>query len=904
MKKRNVILSLMLGLTTAMVLTGCGGDSTPESDPPKPVDPFVPIANDSGLPALTSFYDEPSVEIHYQRNKGSYKDWGLWIWAEGKDGAEYKFNYSDDYGVIAYYKMADFGNPKSLGFIVKKLFEVAGDGVWEKDYQSDRFMDSDMLQIDQNNVYHVYLRSGTGSVYTDKERTKVMNAVKTCQFETKSKILVETNNKPEALTLKCNGEVIVPRKDTPENSGTKHTLYLTDEIDISKSYSLDVDFGGGIKCTKNISVRKLYTKEFDEEFFCDGELGAIYTKEKTTFKVWSPVSSSIKLRIYNKGTPKSLDSTLGDDTYDEYDMSKGEKGVFSYELSGDLEGKYYTYFVTNGYYPQGREVVDPYAKSCGVNGLRGMIVDFSKTNPEGWDGVNYLQYDRKELTVYETHIAELTCSDTWGGNSEKAKKYEGFFQEGTTYTSGDKTVTTGFDHIKELGVNAVQIIPIFDQANDELNPEFNWGYNPLNYNCLEGVYSSNPHDGYARIKEFKNLVKAYNEEGITIIMDVVYNHVNGLSGCNFDVLMPFYYFRYTETGGASNGSGCGNETASDKLMFRKFMIDSIDFWTKEYKLGGYRFDLMGIHDIETMNQLVASAKKINPYVCIYGEPWAGGTTALPAGSVAAVQANANQYVGYGQFNDKMRDAMIKSGMSTVGNKGWVTQDAYAPDPGDILYGIKGNTVGCTDDPNKTVSYATCHDNYTLHDRAIVAGISDEAKIEKMNQLANSVVFTSQGTTFMLAGEELLRTKVVYDTNGNPVEAKDETTGKPLGRPEVSGNSYSSSYKTNEIDYSRKISHESLFENYKKLIQFKQDTAELHFDKNNLNKVTTTIYDNKTCIFVNLNNAYHVYHLQGASKGRTINLIGYEIVYDSLGKTGDGNSIALEAYESLILKKAA
>ena len=238
-------------------------------------------------------------------------------------------------------------------------------------------------------------------------------------------------------------------------------------------------------------------------------------------------------------------------------MVKDEQGVFSVTILGDLQGKYYTYFVTNAYNKQGKEIVDPYAKGCGVNGLRGMIVNFdnAEAKPSNWDLLGYSQIDRKHLTIYETHVADVTSSETWGGTDTFQKRFRGMWESGTTYTKNGTTVSTGFDHIKELGVNAVQLLPIFDQANDEVEVSFNWGYNPLNYNVLEGCYSSNPYDGYTRITEFKKVVKAFNEAGINIIMDVVYNHTNGVAGSNFDVLMPGYYFRYDESGALYNGSG-------------------------------------------------------------------------------------------------------------------------------------------------------------------------------------------------------------------------------------------------------------------------------------------------------------------------------------------------------------
>lgn len=866
-----------------------------------------PIDNDSGLPTTITYLDEPGIQIHYQRDKESYKPWGLWMWSGKAAGAEYEFNYSDDYGVLAYYPVSQFGtNVSSVGFIVKQLFSYAGEGVWKKDVDQDRFMDLDILEKDEHDIYHIYIKNANSKIYTDPERTQQMDGVITCEFTDSSKIYAKSINSMDVVDILKNGSPVDGTDFNFTNNAKEVNVTLSSKADIADVYTAKFTFGSGLSVEKPISIRRLYDKDFDAKYNYDGDLGAIYSHEKTTFKVWSPVSQRIDLRVYDNGTPVSVDYVKGNDAYIEYKMEKDAKGVFSVDVLGDLHGYYYTYVVFNSSYPTGKEIVDPYAKSAGVNGLRGMIVDFDRTNPTGWKSVNYLAYDRLELAVYETHIAELTCSDTWNGTASKAKKYQGFYEAGTSYTKDGKTVKTGFDHIKELGVNAVQIIPFFDQANDEINTEFNWGYNPLNYNVVEGSYSSNPYDGLVRINELKSLVQAYNEAGITIIMDVVYNHVNGLSDCNFDVLMPFYYFRYTEDGQPSNGSGCGNETASDKYMYRKFMIDSVSFWTEEYKLGGFRFDLMGIHDVETMNQVAAAAKAINNNIVIYGEPWAGGNTAMPSGFTPATQANASKYVGYGQFNDIMRDEMIKSGMNTVGNKGWVTQDQYMTPNADIVKGIKGQTGNATSDPNKTVSYATCHDNYTLHDRCVVAGITDEALIEKMNTLANSIVFTSQGTCFMLAGEEMLRTKVIYNADGTPKEAVDED-GNPLGRPEVTGNSYSSPYKTNELNYEWKMNHPELFERYQKLIALKKSLSGLH----GTNPNTVETLNGKQIIHVTVNDGtqtYEIYHTNGVTKGDdinanfTVNVEGYNVYLDTLGRSVSGSTHHLQPFETLILYK--
>ena len=830
-------------------------------------------------------YEGPGVAFHYQRSDKNYAEWNLWLWEVNGDGGAFEFNGEDDWGKYASYPLSTWKDPvaNGLGFIVRK-------GEWkEKDVDADRFIDFNKLNKDDKDIYHVYLKSGDPNVYIDKEGGMVAD-FKRVEFTSMNKIFVEATVKFKSYKiLEGETEILSGTLDT-EKDFINVDMPSAKQVDFTKTYTVTLTLGNGETMSKEISKRKLYDLDaFGDLYNYEGnDLGAIYTSSSTSFKVWSPTSSSIKLKIYDNGTPAALGGS--DAVSKEVDMTKGEKGVFSTTVDGDLAGKYYTYSVTNSRY-QAKEIVDPYAKSCGVNGLRGMIVDFSKTNPTNWEDVDYLDYDRKQLTVYETHVADVTSSSTWGGTAANAKLFKGMYEPNTTYTEGDKTVKTGFDHIKELGVNAVQLVPIFDQANDELNMTFNWGYNPLNYNCLEGGYSSDPKDGYARIKEFKELVKAYNDANISIIMDVVYNHVNGAVGSNFDVLMPEYYYRYDAKGNYANGSGCGNETASNHYMMRKFMIDSACFWASEYKLGGFRFDLMGLHDLTTMEELTKAVKAINPYITIYGEPWTGGDSPLSQTERAA-QNNGNSFVGYGAFNDMMRDALVKSGLHGTAEKGWITNEVSSVSNSDInaiVEGIKGNTASAMpiNDPDKTVNYVSCHDNYTLYDRAIVTGAyseGDDAKIAKMNVLANAVVFTSQGTTFMLAGEEFLRTK-----GGN-------------------GNSYNASYKVNELNYALKIKHADMFESYKKLIMFKQNLSAIHADKDH-NDMTINVSDNKATISYkladeSLGKEFYVLHTNGLGDTSTYDLSGYTLYWSTTGgeTRALSSSVTLDRYETLIAYK--
>ena len=880
--KRKFIISLIL---SSLLLVGCGSNNNEPEDDNK-YTPQDIAARGLDIPTEMPVLSEPSFQIHYRREDNKYKDWGIWLWdPAGDDNGEVdKFNYQDDFGVTAYYPISYTGaNANRIGFIIRKLAD------WTKDYGSDRFVDLNTVEPDENNCYKIYVFSGDGKIYSNPNKA-LNDEITTCAFENVETIKVVTTNKAEKYVLYkdeapiCSGEGM---------NATSFTVTLPDSnptVDMTAIYRLKVTFVKSQKTiTKTVSIANLYdSSEFNSAFTYDGELGALYTKQATTFKVWSPVSQSIKLRIYANGTPTSVSATKGNDAFNEYDMTKGEKGVFSKQVEGDLEGKYYTYVVSNSNFTN-KEIVDPYAKSAGVNGLRGMIVDFSKANPEGWDEISPLALDRNELTVWETHVADMTSHASWTGTEANRRKYLGMIEAGTTYTKNDVTVTTGFDHVKELGVNAVQILPFFDQANDETKYEFNWGYNPLNYNVLEGLYSSDPYDGYKRINEFKQVVMAYNKIGANIIMDVVYNHVNGADGSNFDVLMPGYYYRYNANGDLSNGSGCGNETASEMPMMRKFMIDSTKFLAKEYKLGGFRFDLMGLHDIKTMNDLTTACKTVNPNIVIYGEPWTGGDSAMKNfSSNSAKQSNGNKYEGYGQFNDAMRDALIKGGLNSPSAQGWVTnvRSVNSTDVNAIKKGISGSTASNPEiaDPNKTVNYVTCHDNYTLFDRVQKAtqDVESEDDYKKMCVLANAVVFTSQGTAFMLAGEELLRTK-----KGND-------------------NSYNAPDAVNQYDYGRKIRFPQIFENYKALVKFKQEATQLHastcqiqvedLDGGAVLKYKVTSGDKE----------YIVIHCNGVGAKTTIDLSAYEVYWDTLGTLEVGASLANNfvpaKYQTLIALK--
>jgi len=869
MKKKLALLLLPLALSS-VGLTSCGhsaGGTTSSGE------------TEGSFPT----YNEPAIAFHYKRSDGAYKDWALWLWEKGSDGAEFTFNGYDSYGGVAVYPLSKWSaavTTNGLGFIVRTA------GSWtSKDPDGDRFVDFSLYKQDANKVYNVYLVSGDKEVYDSPSKTKT-DAVTSAYFTNVNYILCNTTNAISAYSVKENGVEVATGSVSPAKNIVPIKISDSFVGDVTKTYSLSVTFEkSGAVLTTNVGTNILYRLDnFKNAYTYEGnDLGVTVAEGKTTFKVWSPVATSMKLYLYDNGTPVAVSSAKGSDAKTAYDMVKGDKGVWSYTYDGIAYGKYYTYFTVNSKYPNGKEVVDPYAKGCGVNGRRGLVVDFSLTNPDGWSTFDTaLPIDRKSLCVDEMHIADLTSDDTWGGTAANAKKYAGFYEAGTTYQSGSTTYKTGFDHIKELGVNAIQLQPIFDQDNDETNPSFNWGYNPLNYNCLEGSYSANPYDGYTRIKEFKSLVKAYHDAGINIIMDVVYNHTSGLDGSAFDVLVPGYYYRYTATGAPYSGSGCGNDTASEMPMMRKFMLDSTAFWEQEYKLGGYRFDLMGLHDLDTMNAIAANCAALNSKFCIYGEPW-NMSTGLDA-TAQASQNNASKWVGYGGFNDQVRDALIAGGMHAASDKGWIANTSASiasEEQNKITSGVKGITYisgQSVKDPNKTTNYVTCHDNYTLYDRFYYGNkITDKALVKKMAILSEAVALLSQGTSFFQGGEEFLRTK-----NGN-------------------SNSYDASYATNAFHYELKAANADVFAAFQKLIALKTSSGLFNWEQSAIASGMTSSFNAQANVLTYVVNS-------GSKRIKVVCANGYgtpgsvdlsdcsSLVYDSAGQQTPSANFALQNYE--------
>jgi len=492
------------------------------------------------------------------------------------------------------------------------------------------------------------------------------------------------------------------------------------------------------------------------------DLGLTYSPKTSTFKIWAPTATDAKLNLYKSDIGGNAESSLK--------MNKGTNGVWLTTLPENLKNSYYTFQVNIGN-TWSEEVVDPYAKACGTNGLRAQVVDLQETNPVGWaqdTSPNFSTANKQtDAIIYELHVRDASIHPSSGIKNKG--KFLGLAELGTKNMAGQ---STGLSHIKELGVTHVHLLPFYDYNSvDETKSatQYNWGYDPVNYNIPEGSYSTNPADGKVRIKELKELVKTMHNNGLRIVMDVVYNHTALTKNSNFNILVPDYYYRKRADGSFSDASGCGNETASDKAMFQKFMIESVVYWVKEYHIDGFRFDLMGVHDIQTMNLISDTLHKIKPSIVLYGEGWTSGSSPLPE-EKRALKKNAAQLNGIAVFSDDMRDG-IKGSVFNINDRGFATGNTSNSE--SVKFGIVAagnhpqinyNNVNYskgpyTAGPAGLINYADCHDNNILWDKIELSckDASEESRT-KMAQLAYAIVLTAQGASFLHAGTEFLRTK--------------------------------------------------------------------------------------------------------------------------------------------------
>lgn len=560
---------------------------------------------------------------------------------------------------------------------------------------------------------------------------------------------------------------------------------------------------------KTVTNYQAYAANLDKSAYSGNDLGASYSKKATTFKVWSPNAASVRVNIFEHGSDNEGDA--GSIMSRAMSLDK-TTGVWSVTINGDLLNKYYTYSVTHG--KTTKETADVYAKACGVNGQRSMVVDLSTTNPDGWENDKHvLVKNQTDASVWEISVADFSSSESSGVSEANRGKYLAFTEEGTTVNGVQGASSTCVDYLKKLGVKYVQIMPFYDfgsvDESKNIMDQYNWGYDPVNYNCPEGSYSTNPKKGEVRIKECKQMIQALHNAGIGVIMDVVYNHTY-TSDSWLQRTVPNYYYRMNNDGTFSNGSGCSNDTASEHLMFRKYMIDSVTYWASEYHIDGFRFDLMGLHDVTTMNSIRTALDHLyedgsGSQILMYGEAWDMATN-CDEGTVLASQKNLKQLSDrIGAFDDTIRDA-IKG--STGGTDGAFVQEGSRR--ANLKTGIAGQsdtTTGWANVPSQCVTYASCHDNLCLYDKLVGSVYGADGKYRKryedlvaMNKLSAAIVITSQGIPFSLGGEEFCRSK-----DGDE-------------------NSYASSRKENMLDWENVDLYSDVIEYYRGLYKIRDAFA--------------------------------------------------------------------------------
>lgn len=548
------------------------------------------------------------------------------------------------------------------------------------------------------------------------------------------------------------------------------------------------------------SVKKEYTS-FEEYPIPEEKLVEMeYSPIETKFTLWAPTAEEVRVLLYDSGNEGSAYQTLS--------LEMGEDGIWNTSIKEDLKGKFYTFNVkVNGKWLGDTPGI--MAKAVGVNGKRAAVIDLRSTDPEGWaNDVRPLLKDYADIIVYEMHHRDFSL-DSVSGIRNKGK-FLALTELGTTTSQGEKT---GIDHLKELGVTHVHILPSYDYASvDESKPDkaqYNWGYDPQNYNVPDGSYSTDPYKPDVRIKEFKQMVQALHKAGIRVVLDVVYNHTFNTEESNFERTVPGYFYRQTKDGKPANGSGCGNETASDRAMMRKYMVESVLYWINEYHIDGFRFDLMGIHDIETMNEIRAAVDKIDPSIFIYGEGWAASAPQLDQEELA-MKANIYKMPRIAAFSDEMRDGLRggwdddRKGAFLIGQPGHEMSIKFGlvgavKHPQVINDSVNYSKEPWALQPTQMISYVSCHDDMCLADRlkATMPDATDEERAS-LHKLAETFVFTSQGVPFIFAGDEMMRDKKGIH------------------------NSYNSPDSINTIDWRNKTIHHDVFDYVRELITLRKN----------------------------------------------------------------------------------
>ena len=722
-----------------------------------------------------------TIRLHYYRPDGNYSNWEVHMW-NGVESLSSTRKFEDelvsydgkDWAVTTYYADA---SDTWVGFIVKTPD-------WTKDPDGDRHIDISDVTGGTVNVYAV---SGTAlnDFVTDKSEAVLGAKVTAAVYDYKTSTIEVTTSYPIE-----NPTVDTFRLEGPDGQMTISAIEVIDETTYKLTYEGIIDemnvytlYFGDVPCV--VTIPNTYsTSDFEAEYTYEGnDLGANWTAEATTFRLWAPTAAQVVVNLYTAGE--------GGESLGQVEMTADVNGTWVATVEGDLNGTYYTYSVTRK--GETVEACDPYARTTGVNGNRAMVIDLDSTDPEGWENDTYVTQDNyTDAVIWELHVRDFSIDESSGMTNKG--KYLAFTEKGTTVPGTE--IKTGVDYMVDLGVNYVHLLPVYDiNSVDEKTGGYNWGYDPKNYNVPEGSYSTDPYNGSVRVGEFKQMVQSLHDNGIGVIMDVVYNHVADAGQFCFNQIVPGYFSRVHDDGSYQSNSGCGNDTASERAMVSKYIVDSVLYWNTEYHIDGFRWDLVGLIDYETINAVMEAVHAVNPDIIFYGEGWEmcswttkdeGEWANDPYSKKMTIQPNdkmVNTEAGvFAFFNDTIRN-VIHGGVFTATDKGFVcgmnqwTKETVTD--GYMAYTKWGSNSERVDTPLQTVNYASCHDNYTLFDNFTVdaldlnglalsaenaALVAEQAA--RYNNLAAAYYITAQGVPFIHAGEEMLRSKPHTDAENN------------------------------------------------------------------------------------------------------------------------------------------
>lgn len=743
----------------------------------------------SWLTPASALPDKTEITVHYTRFDGDYAGWNLWLWPKGGNGAAYEFTQDDAFGKVAKVTVPGTAKVEEIGIIVRL-------GDWKaKDITQDRY-----IKEFKDGKAEIWLVQGDSAIYYSKPRvsTKFM-AAEVSSFDS---LEVTLNSKitpavfSDGLVVTLGGSKLPIKSVTTlpagQTNANKYIISLDGKLNFVDAIEVSHPEIGAIPA----SPSGLFgTKDFEDSYTYQGnDLGSVYSKSETKFRLWAPTANAAQLVVYQTSSASSAIMT--------YTMSPSVKGTWTYTLPGDQDLTIYTYRVRIG--NSWNESIDPYAKASTINGDRGVVVDLTSTNPSQFEEHTKPDFSgvATDAIFYELHVRDLSM-DKDSGITNRGK-FLGLTETGTT--TPDKKTKTGVDAILDLGVTHLQLLPIYDYktVDESRSDQFNWGYDPQNFNVPEGSYSTKPADPKNRIYELKQTIQTLHTRGLRVVMDVVYNHVFEAGAHSFESLVPGYFFRKEADGNFANGTGVGNEVASERSMVRKYIVDSASYWADEYRLDGFRFDLMGILDVETMNQIRTEIDRVDPTFLIIGEGWNMGNILNP--EQRANQLNASKMPRIAHFNDGIRDG-LKGSVFDSSDTGWASGKTSAKSK--VMAGIAGETRFSKTiaggwgeiNPEQSVSYVEAHDNLTLFDK-LQASMPRASVLERKRvfALASGTAILAQGVPFLHAGQEFMRSK-----NGDE-------------------NSYKSSDNVNSLKWAKRYSNREMVSYFKGLIEIRKSSA--------------------------------------------------------------------------------